>query len=99
MAGKTVRVIARITGKIEKVQELKSLLLGLLEPTRREKGCIRYELLQSNSDPTDFNFVEEWTGDDAIDAHFETSHLQKVLSEIGPLLAKEPDIRRYSTMG
>jgi len=96
MAKKTVRVVARITARPEKVEELKILLGGLIETTRREKGCVSYQLLQNKADPTDFTFVEEWESDAAIDSHFGTPHVHEALSKIPTLVAKEPDIRRYA---
>lgn len=60
MANETVRVVARMTARPEKIEELKVLLSGLIDPTRREKGCISYQLLQNRADPTDFTFIEEW---------------------------------------
>ena len=46
-----------------KEDELRALLRGLIEPTRREPGCVTYELLQNTADPTDFTFVEEWSSE------------------------------------
>ena len=55
-----LRVVARIKAKSEAVSEVRELLCDLIEPTRKESGCISYELLQNRDDPTDFTFVEEW---------------------------------------
>ena len=95
MANKTVRVVARITARPDKIEEVKSLLLGLVGDTRKESGCINYQLLQNKADPGDFTFVEEWESDSAIDTHFITPHMQNAFLKAVPLLAKEPDIRRY----
>ena len=99
MAGKTVRVVARIVAKADKVEELKSVLLALVGPTRKETGCISYQLLQNKSDPGDFSFDEEWASDSAIDAHFTTPHVHEALSRAASLLASDPDIRRYISIG
>ncbi|MDQ2856133.1 MAG: antibiotic biosynthesis monooxygenase, partial [Acidobacteriota bacterium] len=61
MSQNTLRVVARIMALPDKVDEVRSLLEALVEPTRNEAGCISYELLQNKSDPADFTFVEEWT--------------------------------------
>jgi quinol monooxygenase YgiN len=95
----TVHVIARLTARPEAVAELQKLLSGLLEPTRREPGCLRYVLLQNAADPTDFTFVEEWADAAALDAHSATPHLQAVLVQAPVLLATAPDIRRYTLLG
>ena len=44
MANKTVKVLARITARPDKIEELRSLLLDLVKETRKEKGCISYQL-------------------------------------------------------
>jgi quinol monooxygenase YgiN len=58
MSKTTIRVVARVVALPDKVEEVKSVLIGLIEPTRKEDGCIIYELLQNHADPTDFTFVE-----------------------------------------
>ena len=60
MAEDSLRVIARVKARPGKVNELLSVLTSLVEPTRKEPGCISYTLLQNNEDPTDFALVEEW---------------------------------------
>jgi len=96
VANESVRVVATITALPDKAEELKAVLLGLITPTRAEAGCISYQLFQNNADAADFVFVEEWTSDAAIDAHMTTTHLQDTLARTQGLLARAPDIRRYS---
>ncbi len=99
MASESGRVVARSSARPETVEELKTLLRRLVEPTRREKSCVSYQLLQNKADPTDFTFVEEWKNDAAIDAHFATLHVKEALAKVVSLVAKEPDIRRYEAIG
>ncbi|MFB2968248.1 putative quinol monooxygenase [Aerosakkonema sp. BLCC-F183] len=98
MASQTIRVVARLVALPEKVEELKSVLLGIIEPTRKEAGCIKYELLQNNADPADFTFVEEWESDALLDAHLGSEHIQKAIEKLAGLVAVAPDIRRYSLL-
>ncbi len=95
MAQDTLRVIARIKARPGKVNELLSVLNSLVEPTRKEPGCISYNLLQNNEDPTDFAFVEEWQSATALESHFATKHFKDALVKLPNLLAAEPDIQRY----
>ncbi|HLF96882.1 MAG TPA: putative quinol monooxygenase [Methylococcaceae bacterium] len=99
MASESVRVVARITAQPAKVEELAVILRDLMAETRQEKGCIHYQLLQNKSDPCDFTFVEEWMDDSAIDAHLVTPHVRAAFSKATPLLATNPDIRRYRVVG
>ncbi|HEX6126948.1 MAG TPA: putative quinol monooxygenase [Pyrinomonadaceae bacterium] len=92
----SLRVVAHITARPDTVDETRELLMTLIEPTRAEAGCVTYELLQNNDDPTDFTFVEEWSGDDALDAHLVTEHLRNAAAKGSDLFAAPPDIRRYT---
>lgn len=96
MKSESVRVVATITARPDEADNLKTVLLGLIAPTRAEEGCLSYQLFQNNADESDFVFVEEWASDAAIDEHMTTAHLQDTLSRVQSLLAKAPDIRRYS---
>jgi quinol monooxygenase YgiN len=98
MPSETLRVVARIKARAEKVEELREALLSLVAPTREEAGCLSYELLQNTEDPTDFTFVEEWTGNEALAAHFETEHLKALFPRVPELCAAEPDIRTYTVL-
>jgi quinol monooxygenase YgiN len=95
---KTVRVLAGVVALPEKIEEVESLLHALIKETRKEAGCVQYELLQNRDDPAEFTFVEEWEDDSAIDAHFARAHMQTALSKAAHLLAVEPGIRRYSAV-
>jgi quinol monooxygenase YgiN len=98
MSKHTLRVVARIVARPDKIDELRSLLTGLIEPTRKEAGCITYELLQNRVDATDFTFVEEWDDDAALDAHLASPHISNALAKVPELLAAAPDIRRYNVV-
>lgn len=91
----TLRVVAHLRARQDKIRETKEALSELIGPTRSEAGCIAYELLQNNDDPTDFTFVEEWSGDDVLDAHLSSDHIQKLVARADELFAASPDIRRY----
>ncbi len=91
----TIRVVARVIAIPDQVEAVKAILLELIEPTRQENGCIKYELLQNQSEPTDFTFVEEWSSHEALDAHLASAHIQKAVARLHGLIATEPDIRRY----
>ena len=98
MSKPTIRVVARLVALPDKIEELKSLLLSIIDPTRQEQGCIKYELLQNNSDPTDFTFVEEWESDAKLDAHLASKHIQEALPKLEGVAAAAPDIRRYQLL-
>jgi quinol monooxygenase YgiN len=99
MAQSTLRAVVRLKAKPDKSGELRSLLAGLLAPTREEPGVISYEMLQNKEDPAEFTFVEEWKDDAAFDAHLETAHIKNAMAAMPELLAEELDLRRYNLVG
>jgi quinol monooxygenase YgiN len=95
MPEETLKVIARIRARPEKIEEMRALLTGLVGPTRAEPGCLRYELLHNTADPADFTFVEEWRDDAALESHFNTGHVQAALARFRELADEPMDLRRY----
>jgi quinol monooxygenase YgiN len=95
MSQGTLRVIARLVARSGKEEALRLLLMGLIAPTRKESGCITYELLQNKENSREFTFVEEWRDEAALKAHFATDHIQNALGKFPDLLAEELDVRRY----
>jgi len=98
MSQPTLRVVARLMAFPNKVEELKYLLLSIIEPTRREAGCIKYELLQNQADPTDFTYVEEWESADLLELHLGSTHIQDAVQKLDGLAVGPPDIRRYELL-
>jgi quinol monooxygenase YgiN len=45
--------------------------------TRREEGCLLYDLHESITDPTRFVFVEQWTSREALGAHGRAEHMHE----------------------
>jgi len=72
----TLTIVAHITAKEDKVELVKSELLKLLTPTRKEKGCIQYDLHQDNDKPTVFIFYENWEIRELWQTHMNNNHLK-----------------------
>ncbi len=88
-------VVARIQAKPEKAAEVRQALIGLVEPTHREAGCVTYVLHESTLDPTLFVFYETWKSQEDLDKHLKTPHLQAILARVDELLAQPPEIGLY----
>lgn len=74
-------VIAHLRAIDGQIEETKQFLLGLIEPTRAEGGCVEYWLHQDNDDPAEFTFYENWTNREEWDKHMEEPHL-KAFAEV-----------------
>lgn len=90
-----IRVVAHLTAKPDKITETRQLLEGFIEPTRKEKGCVLYELQQNLADPTDFTFIEEWDTDEDLENHLQSDHIESAFATIAEVCSAPPDVRKY----
>ena len=72
-----IYVIATASVKREKRDDFKRGAAACIAATRKEEGCLLYDLHESITDPTRFVFVEQWTSREALGAHARTSHLKE----------------------
>lgn len=91
----TMHVVARIVAQAGCEEALRSALLELVEQTRPELGCIRYDLFQNPANLVEFVTMEEWQNEAAIAAHIAGDAVQLALAQCAPLLAKAPEIISY----
>lgn len=77
-------VVLTATVKAKPGQEdaVKQALLSLVGPTRKEPGCIVYNLHQSKTDPTMFMFYEQWASQEALDAHGASAHMKAMRPKV-----------------
>ena len=89
-------IIARFRAKAGQESRLRQEMQRLLAPTRAEAGCISYDLHQSQSDPALFVFYENWASQAALDAHFQTPHLQAMMKLVPDLVDGRLDITKWT---
>lgn len=101
MSQGTVHVIATFYAEIGKEDEMERALRELIEPTRREAGCLRYDLLRSlkGENYVELVFVEEWASEEALDAHGQTEHLRGLRARIKGSSGSLPRVIRYRQVG
>jgi quinol monooxygenase YgiN len=99
MSAKSITVVATFEAKPGKENELKRALLTLIAPTRKETGCINYDLHQSPDDPRKFLFHENWTDKKSLDAHLQNTHVQVLLPRVDELCGAFPEIKIWEQIG
>jgi quinol monooxygenase YgiN len=75
METKEVVVLARVRAKEGCEAEVWRELLALVEPTRREAGCLNYDLHSNTDDAALFMFHETWASREDLDRHLSQPHL------------------------
>lgn len=94
-----VYVVAKLQARAGKEEGLKKELQALIEPTKREKGCRRYSLMQDRQNPAVLTILEEWETEADLNTHLGLPHLQKLFAQLPDMLAAPPDIVRYKQLG
>ena len=92
MSKNTLYVVAIAETSADRAEELRSICIGLIEPTRKEDGCISYELYQDTTNNGKFIFVENWQSKEHLDVHLKTPHLVAAGEAFGKILTKELDL-------
>ena len=82
-------VVAIFRARAGQEAPLHASLVAMLEPSRREAGCLNYDLLRSNDDPALFFFHETWRSAAHHRAHLEMPHVQHLLA-VSPEMLREP---------
>ena len=71
-----ILLTAIVKAKLGQEEAVKKVLVALVEPTRKEPGCLCYNLHQSKSDKTQFMFYEQWASKEVLDTHANTPALK-----------------------
>lgn len=82
-------VVATVVAKKEFVEIVKSELLKLVPPTRKEAGCVEYQLHQDNEDPAVFVFYETWGSPASLENHMNSDHFKNYVNAVGNLIEEK----------
>src|SRR5581483_1511782 len=87
-------VVAHFTAHSGKEGELSESLQSLVEPTRAEPGCVRYELNQELEDPRCFTFTEKFRNRESLEQHRGMPHLKRLRESTGLLESRALRLHR-----
>jgi quinol monooxygenase YgiN len=99
MNGHTLTVVARVKAKPGQEAGVRRELLSLVAPSRKDAGCINYDLHQAVDNPALFMFHENWTSKAHLDSHLQKPDLQAVLARVGKMVAEPPQITLWERIG
>jgi quinol monooxygenase YgiN len=95
MSTKPITVVATFQARPGKEAELRAALTGLLAPTRKEAGCLGYDLHCSPEDRAKFLFHENWASKAHLDTHLQSSHIKALLPRVDGLCVQFPQITTW----
>ena len=96
---KNLTVVATCKAKPGKEAVLRQELLALIATTRKEPGCLNYDLHQDVDNPGQFMFHENWTSKQHLDDHLAQLHLKAFFAKVPELVAEPPQITLWEKIG
>lgn len=81
-------LIAELKAQPGEEEAVKKALIAMVAPTRKENGCLCYNLHQSTKDPVTFVFYEQWANQAALDVHGKSDHMRTMRSATKGKIAK-----------
>ncbi|MGH8150325.1 MAG: putative quinol monooxygenase [Steroidobacteraceae bacterium] len=93
-------VLARFLPKPGEDARVEAILRGMVASTRQEPGCRRYDFYRATAAAggTVFCLIEQYAGEEAIQAHRETPHYKHYRASIADLLAQPIDVARLEAL-
>ena len=88
-----LNVFMRLNDLADK-EKVVALAQKLVEASRKDKGCVAYDVFASETLPRNLMICETWKSVEDLDAHGATEHFQRIvpqLEELAPMKAERFD--------
>ena len=88
-----------VTGQVRfangEIQRLAPAFSANIAATRAEAGCARYAYGVDVADPNLLHVVEEWSDEEAVNAHMNTPHMAELMTALGSAKIEAISINAY----
>lgn len=90
-----------VTGQVRfadgEIERLKPAFETNIHATRAEPGCARYAYGVDVADPNLLHVVEEWSDEEAVNAHMNTPHMAELMTALGAAKIEGISINAYES--
>ena len=90
---KPFTLIVTLQAKEGAGEQLEAAFADAIKQTRKEKGCLVYELNRDTKAPEKYLLYERWQSVANLKAHLKSRHIATLLKELADLLASPPEVR------
>ena len=87
-------IVATVTVKPEFKEDVLKAIKTVVDATRKESGCIFYDVFENVNNPLKFTFIETWKSQSAIDSHKKSVHFNDFVKAIEGKATLEADTFR-----
>jgi quinol monooxygenase YgiN len=96
--GQAIHVVAHVDTVGGGQADAPGLLTRLAEASRKEQGCLRFDILQHTMRANHFTVVEIWENQKALDAHAAALHTREYRDGLQPMSGSPLDERLYKAV-
>jgi quinol monooxygenase YgiN len=75
LMAQSITVFAFMKAKPGRENELRAEMLNVVELTRKEAGCLQYDLHVQTDDATRFAYYETWDSEESLARHAQSEHM------------------------
>jgi len=93
-----ITIIAKCLLKDGLKEKFKKTAIELIESSRKEDGCISYNLYEDLNNENILIFIEEWKDKEAINSHNNSEHFKRIVTELSELYLMDPEISLYKVV-
>jgi len=90
-----IKIVAKSVVKDGEKDQYLKVAKELIEKSKKEEGCISYELFEDINDGSVLTFIEEWKDSDAINSHNNSEHFTRIVPILGELRIGKGEINIY----
>jgi len=87
-----VQTISKIFVKEDGINEFIELFKEMINPTKKETGCIQYEMYQDEDDTTILIVLEQWESREHFNQHLESEHFKMIGPKMDRLTTRETEL-------
>ena len=91
-------LIAKSTVQEGKQEEFIRIAGKMVEETRKEAGCLSYDLVKDEADDLVFYFIEKYQDEVALEAHRASAYFQTYVPMLGALRTKPSELSKCVTI-
>jgi len=90
-----ITIVAKSIIKPGRKEDFKILTEKLIKESRKEIGCISYNLYEDINHPNILTFIEEWKNEEAIKLHNVSKHYTGIVPKLSELREGKTEINLY----
>ena len=75
--------------KEDSIEQMRALLVTMIEASRAEDGCELYNIYQLKNRPAEFVVVETWRDESALKGHQDSAHYKHYKANFEPFCAEK----------